>query len=137
MCIATGQSLSRAWGQGSRDGGAPSSVTASPARCTLTLSGGVAAYSLHTYQSEIFPTRIRSQAVAIVFSCDRLAGMASGFFVAAILQRSGAEGVFLFLFALLILASSVLATFGPLTRNWSIDVDTKADRLPQMVRARA
>ena len=48
----------------------------------LTLSNNWMSYSFHGYQSELFPTRIRSRAVGFVYSWSRLSAALSGLAVA-------------------------------------------------------
>ena len=65
----------------------------------VTLSNNLLSYSFHNYQSELFPTRIRSRAIGFVYSWSRLSVIFSSFIIAFILDRSGAAGVFAFIAA--------------------------------------
>jgi len=43
----------------------------------------------HTYQAELYPTRIRGKAVGFVYSWSRLSGIFVGFVIAALLKDFG------------------------------------------------
>ena len=63
----------------------------------LTLSNNIFSFAYHGYQPELFPTRVRAQAVGFVYSFSRLSTMFSAFLIAAILKNFGAVGVFVFI----------------------------------------
>ena len=63
----------------------------------IAFSNTILAYSLHAYQSELYPTRIRARAVGFTYSWSRFSTIFVGFFVALFLRHYGTTGVFLFI----------------------------------------
>jgi MFS transporter, putative metabolite:H+ symporter len=72
----------------------------------ITLSSNWMSFAYHTYQSELYPTRIRARAVGFVYSWSRLSTVFSSFVIALFLRDYGPSGVFVFI------ACSMLAVFG-------------------------
>jgi putative MFS transporter len=60
----------------------------------VTLCNNLLSYSLHSYRSELFPTRIRSRAIVFVYSWSRLSAALSGLVVAFLLNLGGVNAVF-------------------------------------------
>jgi putative MFS transporter len=87
----------------------------------LTLANNILSYAYHGYQPELFPTRIRARAVGFVYSFSRLATMASAFVIAALLDRFGAPGVFVFIAGCMAVVAGVIALFGPATRGLPLE----------------
>jgi MFS transporter, putative metabolite:H+ symporter len=88
----------------------------------ITLSNNVLSYSFHSYQSELFPTRIRARAIGFTYAFSRIstvfASLIVGFFFAAF---NGTTGVFgLIAFAMLMVVLSI-GIFGPRTRNLELE----------------
>ena len=84
----------------------------------ITLSNNILSYSFHSYQSELFPTRIRARAVGFTYAFSRIstvfASFIIGFFFATF---NGTTGVFgLIGFAMLMVVLSI-GIFGPRTSN--------------------
>jgi putative MFS transporter len=88
---------------------------------TLTLANNIFSYAYHGYQPELFPTRIRAQAVGFVYSFSRLSTMFSAFVIAAILKSFGAPGVFVFIAGCMGIVAAVIAIFGPRTRGLTLE----------------
>lgn len=87
----------------------------------LAASTGWLAYSLHNYQAELYPTRIRARAVGFVYSWSRLSGILVGFMVAFFLRHFGVPGVFAFVaFCMAVVIVSV-ALLGPRTNNLELE----------------
>jgi len=87
----------------------------------VTLCNNWMSYSFHSYQSELFPTRIRSRAVGFVYSWSRLSAALSGLVVAYLLNLGGVNAVFSFIaFAMLIVVISI-GGFGPRTRGLALE----------------
>jgi len=63
----------------------------------IAFSNTMLAYSLHTYQSKLNPTRIRARAVGFTYSWSRFSTIFVGFFIAFFLRNYGTTGVFLFI----------------------------------------
>jgi putative MFS transporter len=87
----------------------------------LAMSTSWLAYSLHNYQSELYPTRIRARAVGFVYSWSRLSGVLTGFFVAFFLRHFGVPGVFLFVAASMAVVIVSVGWLGPRTNNLELE----------------
>jgi putative MFS transporter len=87
----------------------------------LTLANNIFSYAYHGYQPELFPTRVRAQAVGFVYSFSRLSTMFSAFVIAAILKSFGAPGVFVFIAGCMGIVAAVIAIFGPRTRGLTLE----------------
>jgi MFS transporter, putative metabolite:H+ symporter len=88
----------------------------------ITLANNVLSYSFHSYQSELFPTRIRARAIGFTYAFSRIstvfASFIIGFFFATF---NGTTGVFgLIAFAMLMVVLSI-GIFGPKTRNLELE----------------
>jgi MFS transporter, putative metabolite:H+ symporter len=87
----------------------------------VTLCNNWLSYSFHSYQSELFPTRIRSRAIGFVYSWSRLSAALSGLVVAYLLNIGGVTAVFGFIaFAMLMVVVSI-GGFGPRTRGLALE----------------
>jgi len=87
----------------------------------VTLCNNLMSYSFHNYQSELFPTRIRSRAIGFVYSWSRLSAALSGLAVAFLINLGGVNAVFEFIaFAMLIVVISI-GGFGPRTLNLALE----------------
>ena len=92
----------------------------------VTLSNNWMSYSFHSYQSELFPTRIRSRAVGFVYSWSRLSAAISGLVVAYLLNLGGVTAVFSFIaFSMLIVLVSI-GGFGPRTSGLALESISRA-----------
>jgi MFS transporter, putative metabolite:H+ symporter len=87
----------------------------------IAFSNTIFAYSLHAYQSELYPTRIRARAVGFTYSWSRFSTIFVGFFVAFFLRNYGAIGVFLFIASAMIAVIIVIGTMGPRTTNLRLE----------------
>jgi MFS transporter, putative metabolite:H+ symporter len=87
----------------------------------LTLANNVLSFSYHGYQPELFPTRIRAQAVGFVYSFSRLSTVFSAFVIAAILKSFGAPGVFVFIASCMGVVAGVIGIFGPRTKDLPLE----------------
>ena len=87
----------------------------------LTLANNILSFAYHGYQPELFPTRVRAQAVGFVYSFSRLSTMFSAFAIAAILKAFGAPGVFVFIAGCMVVVAAVIGIFGPRTRNLPLE----------------
>jgi len=83
----------------------------------LTLANNWFSCAFHAYQAELYPTRIRAQAVGFVYSWSRLSAVFAGFWIAAILARYGSGAAFAFIAVAMAFAGGAIATVGPLTRG--------------------
>lgn len=91
----------------------------------LTISNNILSYSLHTYQAELYPTRIRALGVGFVYSWSRLSVVFSAFAIAFILERFGVPGVFVFIAGSMAIVVVVIGCFGPRTNQLSLETISK------------
>jgi putative MFS transporter len=87
----------------------------------LTLASNVMSYSFHAYQTELFPTGIRSSAVGFVYSWSRFSAIFTSFLIAGVLRRFGTTGVFVFIAAAMLIVMAVIGLMGPRTRNLALE----------------
>ena len=76
---------------------------------------------VHTYQAELFPTRMRAGAVGFVYSWSRLSSIFVGFFIAFFLREFGVPGVFVFISGAMAIVVVAVALFGPRTTGLGLD----------------
>ena len=74
---------------------------------------------LHSYQSELFPTRIRATGVGFTYSWSRLSAALSSFLIAAVLTR-GVTAVFAML-AVAMVGVAIAIAFGPATNRKGLE----------------
>jgi MFS transporter, putative metabolite:H+ symporter len=79
----------------------------------ITLCNNWMSFSFHAYQAELYPTRIRAQAVGFVYSWSRFSAIFSGFIIAFLLGRYGTIGVFGFIAGAMAVVFVVIGGFGP------------------------
>jgi MFS transporter, putative metabolite:H+ symporter len=79
----------------------------------ITLANNWLSFSFHAYQAELYPTRIRAQAVGFVYSWSRFSAIFSGFIIAFFLGRYGTIGVFSFIAGAMVVVFVVIGGFGP------------------------
>jgi len=87
----------------------------------LTLANNILSFAYHGYQPELFPTRVRAQAVGFVYSFSRLSTMFSAFAIAAILKNFGPPGVFVFIAGCMAVVAVVIGFFGPRTKDLPLE----------------
>ena len=71
----------------------------------------------HTYQAELYPTRIRARAVGVGFSWSRLSSIFVGFWVAALLKHSGVPAVFVLISSAMLVIVVMVGALGPRTNG--------------------
>ncbi len=79
----------------------------------LTFCNNIMSYAFHAYQAELYPTRIRAQAIGFVYSFSRISAVITGFIIAHLLKTSGDIGVFIFIAAAMIGVALVIGIMGP------------------------
>ena len=79
----------------------------------ITLCNNWMSFSFHAYQAELYPTRIRAQAVGFVYSWSRFSAIFSGFIIAFLLGNYGTTGVFTFIAGAMVVVFIVIGGFGP------------------------
>lgn len=87
----------------------------------ITLSNNLLSYSFHTYQAELYPTRIRARAIGFVYSWSRLSTMFTSFMIAFFLENFGTKGVFGFIAGSMLVVILSVGVFGPRTNNLSLE----------------
>jgi MFS transporter, putative metabolite:H+ symporter len=83
----------------------------------INLSNSLLSVCYHSYQNEIFPTRIRARAAGLVYSFSRLGAMSSGFLVAALLKQGGPPDVFVLIGGCMIVVMLSISIFGPVVNG--------------------
>lgn len=89
--------------------------------CLQTLAVNWMSTIVHTYQAELFPTRMRAGAVGFVYSWSRLSSIFVGFFIAFFLRNFGVFGVFAFVSGAMAIVVLAVAFFGPRTTGLALD----------------
>src|SRR3984957_689402 len=87
----------------------------------VTLCNNLMSFSFHSYQSALFPTRIRSRAVGFVYSWSRLSAALSGLVVAFLLNMGGVNAVFAFIAFAMAIVVATIGGFGPRTRGLALE----------------
>jgi MFS transporter, putative metabolite:H+ symporter len=79
----------------------------------ITLANSWFSCALHTYQAELYPTRIRAQAVGFVYSWSRFTSIFASFLVGRALLAYGTAGVFVIVATAMLLVAAVVGIWGP------------------------
>jgi MFS transporter, putative metabolite:H+ symporter len=79
----------------------------------ITCSANWLSFSFHAYQAELYPTRIRAQAVGFVYSWSRFSTIFSPFIIQWFLAHYGPIGVFSVIAAAMAVVFVVIGFFGP------------------------
>lgn len=87
----------------------------------ITFSTSNLSYSFHAYQSELYPTRIRSRAIGFTYSWSRFSTIFVGFLVAFFLRNYGTVGVFGFIASAMIACCLIIAIMGPPTARLRLE----------------
>ncbi|MEU3711434.1 MFS transporter [Streptomyces catenulae] len=87
----------------------------------LTVCSNVFSNAFHVYQTEIFPTGLRSSAIGIAYSLSRLTSVVLPFVALGVLAALGPVGVFTGSAALMVLLCLDVALLGPRTTGRSLE----------------
>jgi MFS transporter, putative metabolite:H+ symporter len=87
----------------------------------LTVANNVMSFAFHTYQAELYPTRIRAVAVGFVYSWSRLSVVFMAFVIAFTLRDFGVSGVFTLIAGSMAVVIAAIGLLGPRTRNLSLE----------------
>lgn len=87
----------------------------------LTLSNNTMSYAFHAYQAELYPTRIRAQAIGFVYSFSRLSVVFTSFVIGFFLARFGVTGVFGLIAGSMAVVMLVIGWLGPRTNNRALE----------------
>jgi MFS transporter, putative metabolite:H+ symporter len=79
----------------------------------ITLCANWLSFSFHAYQAELYPTRIRAQAVGFVYSWSRFSTIFSPFMIQWFLGNYGPPGAFGVIAAAMVIVFIVIGFFGP------------------------
>jgi putative MFS transporter len=88
----------------------------------ITLANSWFSSALHTYQAELYPTRIRAQAVGFVYSWSRFTLIFANFLIARALHAYGTTGVFVIVAAAMLVVAVVVGIFGPNSSRVRLEV---------------
>jgi putative MFS transporter len=91
----------------------------------LTLSNNIMSYSLHAYQAELYPTRIRARAIGFVYSWSRLSVVFTSFAIGFFLARFGVSGVFTLIAGSMAVVMLSIGVLGPRTNNLPLEMISK------------
>lgn len=75
----------------------------------------------HSYQAELYPTRIRATGVGFTYSWSRLSSAFTGFLIVWLLNSFGVVGVFAFIAFAMLVVAVVIGGFGPRTNLLSLE----------------
>jgi putative MFS transporter len=87
----------------------------------VTLANAWFSATFHTYQAELFPTRIRGQAVGFVYAWSRFSSIFIPFLIAAVLRANGTLGVFAMICTAMIIVALDIGILGPKTNGRDLD----------------
>lgn len=91
----------------------------------IVLFSNIMVVGFRAYQAELFPTRLRSQAVGFVFSFSRVSAVFAGFMIAFFLGHFGVTGVFGLITFSMVMVMISIGFFGPDTKGLSLDEISK------------
>ena len=87
----------------------------------ISIAANLLSYGLHTYRSELFPTRLRGRAIGLVYSVDRLSAAFNSYMIGFLLVTFGVAGVLVGVTAAAAVSLIIIALFGPRTRGLTAD----------------
>ena len=88
----------------------------------ITLGNNWMITIFHPYAAELFPTRIRAQAVGLTFSWSRVSAIFVGYWATDLLSAFGPQGVFGMIAAATLVIILAVGAFGPATNGRSLEV---------------
>ena len=97
----------------------------------LTVCSNVFSNAFHTYQTEIFPTGMRSSAIGIPYSLSRLTSCVMPFAAVSVLDSAGPTAVFTGSAVLIGLLCLDVALLGPRTTGRSLEEVAEQDPQPR------
>ena len=87
----------------------------------VTLANAWFSCAFHAYQAELYPTRIRAQAVGFVYSWSRFSSIFVGFIIAAVLRAYGTTGVFSVIALAMLIVALTIGAFGIRTNRLELE----------------
>ncbi len=97
----------------------------------LTVCSNVFSNAFHTYQTEIFPTGMRSSAIGIAYSLSRLTSAILPFVAIRVLDSAGATAVFTGSAVLIVLLCLDIGLLGPRSTGRSLEAVAEQVALPR------
>ena len=88
---------------------------------TVIVIAGIALIGYHVYQTELYPTSVRSSAIGIAYSLSRAVSAILPFIAVALLDRIHAAGIFTASAVLIALLCLDVALLGPRTNGVALD----------------
>ena len=88
----------------------------------ITLANTWFSTAFHAYQAELYPTRIRGQAVGFVYSWSRFSSIFVGFIIASALKTYGPTGVFAIIAFAMIVVAITIGFFGPKSNRVRLEI---------------
>ena len=88
----------------------------------ITLANTWFSSAFHAYQAELYPTRIRGQAVGFVYSWSRFSSIFVGFLIAASLKAYGPTGVFTIIAIAMGIVAVTIGTLGPKSNRVRLEI---------------
>ncbi len=89
--------------------------------CLLTLANNWLIAIFHPYAAELFPTRIRAQAVGFTFSWSRVSSILVGYVVTFLLASYGTGGVFAMIALAMMVIILAIGLLGPRTNSRTLE----------------
>jgi putative MFS transporter len=87
----------------------------------LTLANYWFSAAFHTYQAELYPTRLRGTGVGFTYSWSRLSAAFTALLVGWVLKSYGVPAVFAMLAVAMNLVAVVIGTMGPRTNRMVLE----------------
>ncbi len=87
----------------------------------LTCSNNWMSVAFHAYQAELFPTRVRAQAVGFVYSWSRFSAIFTSLTIGFFLGHYGVRGVFALIAGAMLTVVLSIGLFGPRTRGLALE----------------
>jgi putative MFS transporter len=86
----------------------------------FTLAANIMSYAYHSYQAEVYPTRVRARAIGFVYSWSRIAAAFAGLAIGVLLHNYGVPGVAVFIAASMVVGVCMIL-LGPSTRGLTLE----------------
>ena len=98
----------------------------------LTCVNNWMSVAFHAYQSELFPTRVRAQAVGFVYSWSRFSAIFTSLMIGFLLNHFGVNGVFVFIAVAMLVAAVSIGTVRTAHQRAGAGSDCATDAARQM-----
>jgi MFS transporter, putative metabolite:H+ symporter len=88
----------------------------------ITIANTWFSAAFHAYQSELYPTAIRTTAVGFVYSWSRFSSIFVGYLFAFVLRMRGPSAAFDTIAAAMAISATIIGLWGPLTNRRELEV---------------